>query len=89
MGSMHFTRDGKTLQLWGLTTATDSKRHHVFKLELQEEWVAELLLRHIRQRTHDALSRIRREAYEQGWKDAKARRKKQDYFPTNLEVKDG
>lgn len=70
MGSMHFTRDGKTLRLWGLTTATDSNKHHVFTLELQQEWIAELLLRNIRTRIHDALARIRREAYEQGWKDA-------------------
>lgn len=89
MGAMHFTRDGKTLQLWGLTTVTDFAKHHVFTLELQEEWIAELLLRHIRQRTHEALEHARREAYEQGWKDAKGKKKKQTYFNSNLEVKNG
>lgn len=47
------------------------------------EWSARLLAHSLRSRISDLLSRIRREAYEDGWRDAKAKRRKATWWPGN------
>ena len=53
-----------------------------FRLEIHQayEYQAELLLRQLDKNLSSQLERIRKEAYEQGFKDAKAKRAKQTWF---------
>jgi len=44
------------------------------------EYQAELLTRQLNKHLNDELSRVRRDAYNEGWKDAKAKRAKRTQF---------
>lgn len=48
------------------------------------EWAARLLLSDLDQALCNRMEKIRREAYAQGWKDAKARRRKETWFSGEL-----
>jgi hypothetical protein len=45
-----------------------------------QPYAADLLVRYIIERVRKAISDTRREYYEKGWKDAKAKRPKDDWF---------
>lgn len=50
------------------------------------EWASTLLMWHLRYRLHETIERTRRAAYEQGWKDAKSKKRaKQTWFSSRLE----
>jgi hypothetical protein len=53
-----------------------------FSLPIQQsyEYQAELLRRQLENHLNDQLKRIKREAYNEGWKDKSAKRKKRDEF---------
>ena len=53
-----------------------------FDLELHQDYdyQAELLRRAFQENLNEHIIKIKRKAYEDGWKDAKAKRKKSDYF---------
>jgi len=51
-----------------------------FKFDMSAPSWAELLTRYLRDRLAYEVRKIRREAYEQGWKDAKSKNRKQDWF---------
>lgn len=87
MGNMYFKRSNKTVQLWGFTDVTDSSLHHVFSIECDQPWQAELMRRDFDKRLDNAVANMRRRAYEEGWKDAKAKRRRQkEDFMANLEI---
>lgn len=44
------------------------------------QWAAQLLMTHMRDRMWSKLTDIRQEAYNRGWKDAKAHRTKESWF---------
>lgn len=48
------------------------------------EWAATLLLRAIREQLGDGMTEARAEAYAEGWRDAKAKRAKQQWFSGRL-----
>ena len=50
------------------------------KLKCEHEWIAKLLANNLQKSLESALEKIRREEYLKGWKDAKAKRKKEDWF---------
>lgn len=52
----------------------------VFSRDEESQHAAQLLTTHIRKKMAVALSDIRRTAYEQGWKDAKGRKRKATLF---------
>jgi hypothetical protein len=54
--------------------------HFVLKISSTHDYQAELLKRQFQKKLSDELEAIRREAYNQGWKDAKAKTKKQTWF---------
>jgi hypothetical protein len=49
-------------------------------IESGQPYQAELLLRALRDNLEKRLIDIKKQAYEEGWKDAKAKKKKQIYF---------
>ena len=55
-------------------------QHFAFKLEYQQEYLAELMKRQLQKELSDNLKRIRMEAYNEGWKDKSAKRKKRELF---------
>lgn len=53
-----------------------------FSFHAETEWSARLLANAVLEAFNHAMKRVRREAYEQGWRDAKAKRRKEDWFST-------
>jgi hypothetical protein len=86
MGNLHFSRKDKTIQLFGFTDVTNSEMHHVFEIGCGEAWVAELLRRNLDTRLDSAVAKMRRKAYEEGWRDAKSKRRRQKDFGAYLEI---
>lgn len=62
-------------------------RFYTFEIQMPHDTSAELLARDMDARLDTAVRAARQTAYEQGWADAKAKRKKRDYFGTWLEIK--
>lgn len=54
-----------------------------FTWQVAQPYEADLLARYIDKRIKDAISKTRKEYYEQGWKDAKSRKagSKEEWFP--------
>ncbi len=59
-------------------------RYLKFEYVLDSELFADLLLKHLQDTAVDVATEIRRKAYEQGWKDAKAKRRKKTNFASTL-----
>lgn len=55
---------------------------YYFRYQAYDEVHAELLTRQFDKHMRDKLESIRREAYEQGWKDAKGKKAKENWFST-------
>jgi len=55
-----------------------------FRVTTPAPYYAQLVTDYYRDRLRSEMQRIRREAYEEGWADAKAKRKKQDWFSGSL-----
>ena len=51
-----------------------------FGFTCEQQYAAQLLVRHLDVALRDALRLVRRRAYERGWKDAKAKRRKKQKF---------
>lgn len=51
-----------------------------FEWSTGQPYTADLLVRYIQERIETAVSETRREYYEKGWKDAKAKKPKDDWF---------
>ena len=62
----------------------EKKTEFVFSYDAIEPFFAELLSRNIRELIQGAIRAARRDAYEQGWKDAKSHKPKQDWFTSAL-----
>jgi hypothetical protein len=56
-----------------------------FECEANQVFLAELLRQHIDQKIRYSVAQARREAYEAGWKDAKAHKEKQNSFSSLLD----
>ena len=52
----------------------------IFEINEDYEYLAELVREKIQDRIGKVMERARREAYEEGWEDAKAKRRKQEWF---------
>jgi len=74
------TRDGCEIALVVTPDFPINDLKFSFTYNTGAEWVARLLRANIHQRQMSILTQIRREAYEQGWKDAKAHRTKKSWF---------
>jgi len=77
---IRFTRDGTRVKC---TVATDvpnyDSRQFYFYWETEREYAAGLLSAHLTETYENNVGEIRREAYERGWKDAKAHRAKNNW----------
>ncbi len=59
---------------------------HSFKFDFNAgtEWSAKLLVQAMRDGAGACMEQIRRDAYLEGWRDAKAKRRKQTWFSSQL-----
>lgn len=85
-----FERDNESVHcMFGtdLPHDCDGKRttNFPFSWKTTSPATAALLVRYLRKRLDNAIRAARREAYEQGWKDAKAKRRKTDWFRGTLD----
>lgn len=55
-----------------------------FSCSTPQPYYAQLATNYLRERLLAEMQRIRRKAYEKGWRDARAKRKKEDWFSGNL-----
>lgn len=62
-------------------------RYYMLDLQFENEVVAQLIANDLDGRIDAAVKAARETAYEAGWADAKAKRKKRDYHGTWLEIK--
>ena len=77
----NINREGESIRV-SITVTIPHFDDRVFSLEWNcgSEVYAGLLTEAIRKQTQDTLEDIRRRAYEDGWKDAKGKRRKQNHF---------
>ncbi len=73
-------RDCTTLTLWVGSDIPCKLNVQAFHRQEADQHAAQLLRAHINKRMALALEDIRRTAYEQGWKDAKGKKRKVRYF---------
>jgi hypothetical protein len=85
MRSLNFERDKATIKLCGFDLHTNNN-YYCLSITVESEELAYYLQDDWTSRCHRALLKARRDAYEQGYKDAKAKRKKQDWFYNSLEI---
>lgn len=77
---IEFQRDAETVRVKVESGAAGGGQVFAFLFSAGAEWAANLLISHLRERMWNRLEAIRKEAYLQGWKDAKAHAKKQTWF---------
>lgn len=78
---IQFSRNGTLVRCTvPLQVPNYEKRLFHFEWETNSPAFAGLLSAEMDKRLHAELERIRREAYERGWKDAKAKKPKETYF---------
>jgi len=58
----------------------EGRVYYMLSIELGNRFYAAFVADAIREQFNDHMARVRREAYEAGWKDAKAKRRKQKWF---------
>ena len=75
------TRDGTKVVLRFDTTVQVDRPAILFTWNAGTELFAALLTRQVASDLSDAMVAARREAYNQGWADAKSKRAKQGWFP--------
>lgn len=86
----HIQRKGNVLELWlgptpsTATLETHKQQHWVFRLTVQDEDYAELLLRDLNEKIHKLLSSEREHYYHEGWRDAKRKKAKRTWFPISF-----
>lgn len=85
MSNVTINRKGQDVELWldAFIPNYDSRRFG-FTFHCGGDVYAGLLTEHLRKRLGNLVEEARREAYEQGWKDAKAKRSKSDWFSRTL-----
>lgn len=77
---IQFTIDGKDLLVRIESELPPKENVYLLRWNTADACYANLLGDHLRSKLNNKLRAIREEAYEQGWKDAKAKRKKKDWF---------
>lgn len=75
-----FERDGTSLKLQVEAKTYIAKRWYSFSWQCTDEIYADLLVKNFQEHLSNRLQGIRRSAYEEGWKDAKAKKKKETWF---------
>lgn len=65
-------------------TPADPDRNYSFEFECGDADHAELMMRYLRDGIGSLLESERRKYYEQGWRDAKSKRRKHGWFPSCL-----
>lgn len=80
-----FKRDGTRVKVEVDSKLAIPKSIYLFYWEASGEGHAELLVNQLQTKFSDALREARREAYNAGFKDAKAKRKREDWFWGGLE----
>lgn len=80
---IEFKRDGTKVKIWTDCGVSD-RSVFVTEIECGSEIYAILLRQKFADRLASRLEQIRHEAYTQGWKDAKAKDAKKEWFPGNL-----
>ena len=75
--------DGETAWI-GIDLPTLRTETFWFAFNAGSPWVAKLLIGRIITDVHAEMEKIRREAYMQGWRDAKAKRRKADWWSGEL-----
>jgi len=76
---IEFIKDGEEV-LVKVNTSSSINWHIKAKFNCNSELYAALLRQELHSHLNNTLERIRKQAYEQGWKDAKARTKKETWF---------
>jgi hypothetical protein len=67
-----------------VTLSTSIGWSFTFTESFGSEPYAILLTQNFKNKFHDTISKIRRDAYNQGWEDKQKRRKKEDWFSGNI-----
>ena len=82
MSMLDLTRDGSRV----LLNATSWTANTTFRLayDAGAEWAARLLWSELRRTLGLQMAQARRDAYEQGWKDRAAKRRKETFFSEEL-----
>lgn len=88
---IEFRRDGSTVSLFvesNLEHKDGGKTHFSFKFECANDYSAQLLQIHLREKFELAVMGAQQAAYRDGWKDAKAKKGgKREWFSRVLKVK--
>ena len=77
---IEFKRDGTTIEVLIEVKASQEKRWLPFHWNANNELYAELLVENFKHHLIEQMQRARKEAYEAGWKDAKAKQQKETWF---------
>lgn len=79
---LNICRNGTAVEVTVDSGLAIERSRFQFKWETNSDWAAELLANKLRKRVGDAVQAARKEAYEEGWRDAKAKKSgKQTFFP--------
>ena len=57
-----------------------SKSVHLFEWNCKDEYSAELLVKHLKKEMRQHIKNTRESEYNRGWKDAKAKKRKESWF---------
>jgi hypothetical protein len=82
MPVLELVRDGSTVTIKATAWAANTTFSLVY--QAGAEWAARLLARELGRCASERMRQARQEAYTQGWKDAKAKRRKETWFSGEL-----
>lgn len=80
---IQFKRDGSSVRVQVFTGVIVDGRERYFELSIgtESDLYAQLLLEKLDQRMANLIFEIRREEYQRGWKHAKGKIRKSEFFP--------
>lgn len=81
---IEITNEGSTVEVKVKGQFPIQRWTYTFSSERGHESNALLLAHNLRQHLYETVRQIRREEYNSGWKDAKRKTKKRDYFMATL-----
>lgn len=77
---IYFNRKGKIVHINVEHGIFGSSEYFQRDLDFTQEYIAELVINALQENLNRHLISLKRKYYEQGWKDAKAKKRKQDSF---------
>mgnify|MGYP000940187421 CR=1 FL=1 len=81
---LNVSRDGARVIVTVTPGGYLGDRGFEFSFPAPNDWSASLLVGALRDALHGAIKRAREEAYADGWRDAKAKRKRATWFSSRL-----